>query len=250
MIGISIRKTVGVGDAVQFTSVPENYFRATGKVLLDTKDWWVFDFNPYVYRDRGNRYGITPEKTVELWQFEHHPCPREEGVFLSNAEHHAALMNVPVVLNRPRLYRYEDFPFHKRETILFQTHGKSHGKMPDHVIDHVLKKYKGGNLFHIGLPSDPDIGIPKIETPDLWSLAKVISESRMLIGMDSGPSWIAACYPDVIVKKLRAYPEAPGFKTWVPLQANNIHSHWDDRMFQIFNPTEDDIGFTWSFKRI
>lgn len=251
--GISFWRPVGLGDAIQFTSLPENYYRHTGKKLIDTTHHWCFDRNPFVVR------GVKPDHVHELWD-RHKKIERpsfflsEEPVgppvWLSNAEHHCALLDIPVSINRPRLYAFEDFPIEKREMILLHTHGKSHGTLPDPVIDHVLKKYKKTPLYHIGLPEDPDLGIPKIPTPTLDDLAKVISQCRMFIGVDSGPSWVAACYPDVVIKKVRTRPKARYFKTWVALEMSNIHSHWDDRMFQIFNPTEDDLGFTWSYKRI
>jgi ADP-heptose:LPS heptosyltransferase len=122
--------------------------------------------------------------------------------------------------------------------------------MPSHVIKHVLDKYgPTGKLFHVG-ESPRDLGIPKIKTKTLWDLAKTISEARLFIGVDSGPSWIAACFPDIVIKKLRTRPAPEEFKTWVPLHEDNIHSFWDDRLHHVFNPTEDDIGFTYSYRRL
>jgi hypothetical protein len=117
-----------------------------------------------------------------------------------------------------------------------------------------LEKYGAmgftGDLYQIGVAKDIDLGIPRLITPTLWDLVREISEARMLIGMDSGPAWIAACFPDVIVKKLRTTPKADRFEDWVPLEIRNIHSHWDDRCHQIFNPTDFDIGFTSSYRKI
>jgi hypothetical protein len=252
MLGISIKPTIGIGDGLQYSSLPENYFKATGKKLYDVTRPWFFDYNPYVERDPN----VKPETVKELWNFSPKqydwPVPRQSvpRVYLSNAEIWASLFGVPATLIRPRLYKYESVPFEKRSMILLHTDGRSHGAMPSHVVDHVLKKYKpSGRLFHIG-SSPVDYGIPKITTPTLWDLAALIAESQMLIGMDSGPSWIAACYPDVIVKKLRTKPTVDMLKSWIPLEINNIHSHWDDRCHQVFNPSEDDVGFTASYKRI
>lgn len=256
MIGMDIKTTIGVGDALQFSSLPENYYRATGHKLLDMSQPWFFDHNPYVIRQGSEK--IVPNKVVQMWNFCHPdkyewPIPRHKDkpkVYLSNAEIWASLLNVPVVMNRPRLYRFEEFPYEERQTILFHIDGRSHGMMPEHIIDHVLKKYSNTrNLYQIGT-SSRDLGIPKLKTSTLWDLAAVISKAKMLIGVDSGPSWIAACYPDVVVKKLRTKPSDDVLKTWVPLEIHNIHSHWDDRCHQIFNVTEDDIGFTYSYRKI
>jgi hypothetical protein len=254
MRGISITNPTGIGDVVQFSSLPENYFRHTGKKLVDVSRAWVFDHNPYVTRN------VEAAQVTELWL--NWKCFTRPGsylsvsanapdVFLSNAEHHANLLGTPVILNRPRLYRFEDWPFKKRKKILFHPIGRSHGPMPDQVIEHVLNKYKETDqLYQIGEASDPDYGIPRIATPTIWDLAAVISEARMLIGVDSGPAWIAACYPDVVVKRVRTRPSIDSLKTWVPLEMANIHSHWDDPAFQTFNSSEDDVGFTQSYRKI
>lgn len=258
MIGIAIKPTIGIGDALQYSSLFENYYRAKGEKLMAIDHHWFLEYNPYVIPFDPN---VKLEKTIQMWNFSptqyQWPIPKRiedrPKVYLSNSEIWAALLGVKVTMNRPRIYRFEDFPFEDRKMILLHTNGVSHGEMAPHIVDHIVKKYgKTGNLYRIGNPTDnlyPDI--PKIHTATLWDLAEVISKSRMLIGMDSSPSWIAACYPDVIVKKLRTKPNPPHrFEDWVPLEINNIHSHWDDRCHMIFNTSEDDIGFTMSYRKI
>lgn len=261
MIGISVKPTIGIGDGLQFSSLPENYYRATGKKLFDLSRPWFFDRNPYVVRDAAEPLQVHIDQTIELWNFSpssyQWPDPRlphEPKVYLSNAEIWAGVLRVPVVLNRPRLYQYEDFPFSQREKILLHTSGMSHGEMPKHIVEHIIKKYAGtGQLFQVG-PKGPyalEWGLPRLETPTLWDFAELVSKARMFIGMDSGPSWIASCYHDVVVKKLRVKPNPPEeFSGWVPLKIHNIHSHWDDRIHQTFNVTDRDIGFTYSYKRL
>lgn len=261
MIGITIKPTIGIGDALQYSSLPENYYKANGKKLIDLSRPWFFDFNPYVTRET-----IRPQKTIEMWNFGpsqyEWPSPRGKdiylgtsqrercvGVYLSNAEIWASLFKVPVVMNRPRLYQYEEFPFEKREKIILHTSGRSHGVMPRYIVDHILAKYNNCPIYHIG--EGNVYGLPQIDTPTLWDLAREVSKARMFIGVDSGPSWIAACYPDVILKKVRTKPNPPQyFDDWVPLERLNVHSHWDDRCAMIYNTSEKDIGFTWSYKRI
>lgn len=258
MIGISIKPTIGIGDALQYSSLFENYYRTTGKNLIDVDKHWFLDFNPYAIRD------AVPEKTIQMWNFSpkqyEWPIPKRQNderqpkVYLSNAEIWAQVLGVKVFLNRPRLYKFEEFPFEDRTRILLHTNGVSHGDMPEHIVEHVIKKYgPTGQLYRVGNPKNDkfNIPLPIIETPTLWDLAEVISKARMFIGMDSGPSWIAACYPDVVVKKLRMKPNPPEqFEDWIPLNISNIHSHWDDRCHHIYNASERDIGFTYSYKRI
>lgn len=259
MIGIEISQErnqarIGIGDMVQFTSIPENYFRHTGKKLIDLSKPWVFDHNPYVLRD------VPPENLhskVNIWDAFVHNVPKQlngREVLLSQAEAWSRHFgNYPVVLNRPRLYAFEEFPFNLRRTILLHTHGVSHGKLPEHVVKHVLDKYKMEDVTLIGKRDSWDYSFrppPYIETNNIWDLSSIISRAKMLIGIDSGPSWIAACYPDIIVKKVRMFPAVSELKSWVPLEWCRLGSYWDDRCMQIYNPSEDDVGFTWSYKRI
>lgn len=250
MRGISINPHIGIGDGIQYSSVPENYYRATGEKLVDVSRPWFFDHNPYVVRVHPTK---EPKQIQELWNYSptqySWPSIRPHKVYLSNAEIHMAAIKVPhVVLNRPRLYRFEDFPFEKREKILLHVDGRSHGRMPDYVIKHVIEKY-GRQLVQVG-QSDIDLGIPKVRTKTLWELAEAISTARMFIGMDSGPSWIASCFPDIVVKKLRGKQRPEEFKNWVPLSEENVHSHWDDRIHTSYNLSEDDVGFTSSYRRL
>lgn len=251
MKGISIKSTIGVGDALQFSSVPENYFRATGQRLIDLSQPWFFDHNPYVVRNSTER----PTAVTEMWNFGpkqyNWPKLRTEGVYLSNAEIHASVWGVPVVLNRPRLYQFEEYPYTEREKILIHIDGVSHGLMPAFLVQHIVDKYgPTGNLFQVGKTSVTIPGIPYIKTETLWDLAKVVSQAKIFIGLDSGPAWVAACYPDVVTKVIRMKPTPEHFKEWIPLAAGNIHSHWDDRCRHVFNPTNDDIGFTSSFRKL
>lgn len=133
VVGVTIKPEIGIGDALQFSSLPENYFKATGRKLQDLSRPWFFDHNPYVEREAP----YDPTKILELWNFSprqyNWPNPRlpdeKPEVYQCNAEIWASLFGVPMVLNRPRLYRFEDFPFHRRERILFQTEGRSHGQI-------------------------------------------------------------------------------------------------------------------------
>jgi hypothetical protein len=259
--GITIAKR-GIGDALQCSSLPENYFKTKGEKLIDVDKCWIFDFNPFVSRETN----IIPTKITQLWNFPHQwdwPNPRftvpQKGdrnlvrqppaVYLSNAEIWASLFNVPVILNRPRLYRFEDFPFKDRNKILLQTTGRSHGELPSHVIKHVINKYKDCSLYHIGA-GDNYYGLEHIETPEIWDLIEEVSKAKMVIGPDSSIPWIATCYSDIIVKVVRTRPLPNVLEKWIPLEISNIHAHWDSRERMVYNPTENDVGFSWSYKRI
>lgn len=237
---------------MQFTSLPENYFKATGGKLVDVDNFWAFDFNPYVVRNHKGKV----HRVQDLWNFSPlkftWPKPGNERpqVYQSNAEIWASVFDVVPKLIRPRLYRFEDYPFEKREKILFHIDGISHGQMPEKIVKHVLDKYgPTGQLHLIGRPTKT-FGLPVIYTETLWDLAEVLSQGRMLIGCDSGPSWIGSAYPDLVIKKVRTRQPANDYYNWTPLEVRNFHSHWDDRIFQIYNETDDDIGPFQSFRRM
>ncbi len=252
MIGITVKENIGIGDKIQFSSLPENYFKTTGEKLVDVSKCWIFDHNPYVLRG-----DFQLEKTVEMWNFSPRqwPWPRprkEQTTYLCQAEIFASVLNVDVNLNRPRLYFNEDYPYKKRHKIIIQTMGRSHGVLPEEITKHVVEKYgQSGDLYQISLGDSHTIsGVPSISTPDLWTLVKEISECKMFIGPDSGPSWISACYPDIVTKIVRTRPTPGVLKTWTPLEIDNVHSHWDDRARLIHNTTKEDIGFTSSYLRL
>lgn len=250
MIGIRIDPAIGLGDAIQFTSLPENYWRHKENKLVDLNAHWIFDHNPYVVR------GVEKvDVEHDLWYNHCHQRPAfwpRPTVLLASAEAHTCQFKIPMVLNRPRLYRYEEFPFERRETVLLHVKGRSHGRMPEHVVKHVLQKY-GSRVARIGLPDEWTYSMdePKyISTSNIWDLAQVISQARLFIGMDSGPSWIAQCYPDVVTKKLRMIPKLEELQNHVPLEWCRLNSHWDDRSAMIYNHSGDDVGFTWTYRRI
>lgn len=255
MIGLRIYQDknqgrLGVGDRIQFSSIPENYFRTTGEKIIDIDKHWIFDYNPYVVRDE------EPTTEINIWDAYCHNVPRyqyDRSVLLSNAEAWSRhFQNYRIVLNRPRLYMFEQFPYHLRQHVLLHTQGISHGKLPEYIVKHVLDKY-GSQVRLIGFQHEWEYNLPKpefIKTEQLWDLVDVISKAKMLIGVDSGPSWIAMCYPDVVTKKVRMFPAVEALKTWVPLEWCRLGSYWDDRAASVHNISDDDVGFTYSYRRL
>ena len=251
-VGIHNNGVQGVGDLVQFTSLPENFFKNTGEKLIDFYRNWVFDHNPYVRRDIPD-----PKHKIRLFNFpKQYEWPRPHPKFYnSNAELHASVFNLKTIhLQRPRFYIYEDFPYFERKNILFHIKGRSQGILPNHVIEHVVKKYNHENFYQVGGEGDPDIqGVKRIRTTSIWELAKVISEARMFIGVDSGPSWIACAYPDVQLKKIRrAFKNrGPHSPDYMPLDIDNHESHWDDiSICKIYNCENTSTGYAESYLKI
>ena len=248
--GITFKGATGLGDKIQFTSIPENFYNHYGHKIIDVDRSFVFDHNPFVSRDE------EPETIIDAWNSDLVVyAPDTRSIATSNAEIHSSDFGwYPVIMNRPRLYIYENYPYKDRSRILLQVRGRAQGQMPEHVVKHVLNKYGKENVSLVGHPGEwaYEFEPPEhIHTPTFWDLAKVVSESKMVIGLDSGISWVASCYPDVIVKKLRSIqPAIHELKNFIPLQFCNQQSHWDDRAHMVYNPTENDLGYTWSYKRI
>jgi hypothetical protein len=255
------RSYLGIGDSIQFSSLPENYFRNHGQCLIDIDRHWIFDHNPYVIRCE-NAMEVCDE-IVDLWQ----DCDKlkknvrkrrnSPSVFTTNAEAQLSIMGGGrVFLNRPRLYVHENFPYEKRKLIILHAEGRSNGRMPDYLIDHIIKKYGGtGNLMQIAGPKDQIIPqIPSLRPSSIWESVKLISQCSLFIGVDSGPAWIAACYPDVRIKKVRLtepWGVVGNWRDWVPLEVRHPQSHWDDTtLFELFNLQDFDDGVFRTWKKI
>jgi hypothetical protein len=71
MLGITFKGASGLGDKLQFSSLPENYFRNTGEKVIDVDRSRIFDHNPYVERDK------VPDRVIDLWS---QPWPLQKGV--------------------------------------------------------------------------------------------------------------------------------------------------------------------------
>jgi hypothetical protein len=124
MLGVTLRGANGIGDKLQFASFPENYFRNTGKRIVDLDCAWIFDHNPYVVRHE------EPETVINLWLLRWVVPGKEladkllnktvffskeiaeevlkKPIFSSIAERTATAFGHTVYLRHPRLYRFED----------------------------------------------------------------------------------------------------------------------------------------------
>ena len=228
----------GIGDQLQFTSIPENYYKNTGEKLVDLKRFWGFDSNPYVERDVAadliidpyNNYFhcrrsftefITERKTELSIQVSYNipdvPCSKSDiyaplfytpvganssGEALEKNEN--ALGRIKKIhLRHPRLYRYEELQGSTLGVITIHTTGKSEGGvMPDHVIEQIQKNYKNYTIYQVGGKDDkPTPFIDRLGL-GLWETAELIAKSQIFIGVNSGMMNIAQCYPRVSRKVL------------------------------------------------
>jgi hypothetical protein len=263
MLGITFGDAPGMGDKLQFASFPENYHRNTGEKVIDLDRAWVFDHNPFAVR------GQTPTQIVNLWR---HLWPQLSGVnprqfamkpiFFSTADRTAGIFNQVAYLRHPRLYIYEDLPRVDNRVVLHTTgsrkapiqwhDGEDQVRMlPEHIIDYVRTKYRAYDVIQIGAKDDADAQVVDCRgLESIWATVKIIAQAAMFIGVDSGPSWISACYPGVFKKKvLVQYPPEFLRHPFVPMHMLVPPRHWHDS-FTYFNRSEDDAGVTHSYLKL
>jgi hypothetical protein len=263
MLGIRFEGAVGLGDKLQFSSFPENWYRNTGEKVIDLDNVWMFDHNPYVVRD------AVPTRVIDLWK---QPWPMQQRVsqqdyvakpiFFSLAERTATIFKHVAYLRHPRLYRFEDLPRLEKRVVLHTTGKKIQPQtalgedafrvLSEEIIQHVLQAYRGYEIIQVGSKEDVDARVIDFRgIPDIWEVVKIIARAGIFIGVDSGPYWISACYPGIFRKKvLMQYPPEYLRDRFVPMHLLNLHVHWHDASCLYYNRTSDDAGITYSYLKI
>ena len=249
MIGITT-SGYGIGDKIIISSFPENYYKNTGEKLIDVHKSWVFNYNPYIIRDE------IPSKIINFWNTNDINYNLiKECVLPSVAANVCENFKFETYLRHPRLYVYEDLPI-KNNQIAVHLNGISVGDCPDYIVEQIINNYQGFDLLQIGTKNDYN-GNPTKHYPglinmlglDIWDSVKIISESIIFIGIDSGMMNVSFCYPRVNKKIIILY-EPEYIKKTFPMASNNIYSQWLDHSFSYFNKFDKDIGFTYSYKKI
>ncbi|MBN3856256.1 glycosyltransferase family 9 protein [Paraburkholderia sp. Ac-20340] len=263
MLKITIEGANGIGDKLQFSSFPENYWRNTGQKIIDADNVWVFDYNPYVVR------GESTEKPINLWE-QRWPAAtsislpeyEQKPFFTSIASRTSEIFGHSAYLRHPRLYQFEDLPTLDKRIVIHTT-GK---RMPIHVglgedrerylseeiIDHIRKAYAGYEIIQVGSTDDIDARVVDCRgMENIWDVARLIAQARVFIGVDSGPYWIASCYPKVFRKKvLMQYPAEYLRNGFVPMHIINPHTHWHDHSCLYFNRTTEDAGISYGYVKL
>ena len=240
----------GIGDKIQYSSFPENYFLNTGELLIDIDKSWIFDHNPYVLRSDISYENV---EIIDIWNSVGVPGRNENwkksSVIKSIAERNCDLFNFKPYLRHPRLYKFEDTPL-KSNQIVVHLQGHSYGNVPDYVTEQILKNYDGFDLLLIGSKDNKYIpGFINKLGLELWDTAKLISESPTYIGLSSGFLNMALCYPRVN-KKVLLMEDSNTLKNLIPMDVNNPDYHWLDHSFSFFNLKEEDIGVSFSYRKI
>jgi hypothetical protein len=263
MLGISVRGAAGLGDKLQFSSFPENWHRNTGEQVVDLDSSWMFDFNPFVVRDKAVDQG------VNLWSA---PWPGKDGVsgeeyvrkpiYFSLAERTSGTFGHTAYLRHPRLYRFEDLPVIAKRLVVHTTGKKTPVRsqlgedrervLSEDILGHLRERYHDFEIIQIGATTDIDAKVIDCRgMEDIWEVVKTIAQASIFIGVDSGPYWIAACYPHIFRKKiLMQYPPEYLQSSFVPMHILNNHTHWHDASCYYFNRSTDDAGITFSYLKL
>lgn len=266
----------GIGDKIQFTSMPENYYYSFGKKLVDLQHLWVYDHNPYVERLGPNNGGVmdgTVGVAIDLYKNQlffkegDKPCIglikfQDEKSYVSQPDRFKQLFSISRVrLRHPRLYRFEELQGEKLGIVTVHTTGKSEGgEMPDHVIDQIAQNYKSYSIYQVGGSSDKDTPFIDRRGLGMWESAQLIASSQIFIGVNSSMMNIAQCYPRVnrklILIENNESLKTSHFDSYKPLcqyledDESGVSSMWVDYNWQYYNVHDHDMGITYSYKKL
>jgi hypothetical protein len=247
-IGIITPDYLGIGDKVQFASIPENFYKNYGEKLIDLSNCWVYDHNPYILRD------VEPEKTISFWN-----QPYKLDNYLNRFDYLNSLLNIPKMFCRtPRLYKYEDPSNVIQNKVCLHAQGKSSKHaLSKKTIDVIKERYSNYEIYQVGAKSDFDCGVIDGRGSSIWDTVKCIATSSIFIGVNSGPINIANCYPHInkkiiipINKGSHVISNEELEKSARPLGSENHYFNWVDYGWQYFNDTDIDIGITHSYNKI
>ena len=157
----------------------------------------------------------------------------------------------------PRLYKYEDPNNVKPDQIAIHI-GPSNSTsqvIPDHVLNEIKNRYSNYNIIQIGSKKDNDFpSFVDKRGVDIWETVKIIAESAIFIGINSGPMNIANCYPHINKKLILLNDgewEKEVFCRFEPLSARITPSFgWVDFGWQYYTTDDYDVGRMYSYKKI
>ena len=139
MLGLHYKPSHGqykIGDEIIQTSIPENYYQFTGEKIIDVRQSWVFDHNPYVNREDTADQEWDPGMCVIQYK-------RDIPVALSVADSYMADLGIKYqpYLRHQRLYRFEDKRPDPTKILLHKNSGKDtvNKSMSDDVYSYVKK---------------------------------------------------------------------------------------------------------------
>tara|TARA_R100001510_G_C7637464_1_gene195380 strand:- start:169 stop:1029 length:861 start_codon:yes stop_codon:yes gene_type:complete len=282
---IDIEGAYGIGDQIQLSSIPEAFYKKHGKKLIDVNKSWIFDYNPYVvrdvyfpelkFRDQNKKRIYLPViyskdlKTIrQLWSkaTQNSDLSRSYWFYLAagvSCDWDLLKLDFP---RGPRLYKYED-PKNVNPTQISIHIGPSNSAgryIPNSILKTIKQRYSNYDIIQVGSIEDNSSPFIDKRGVDLWESVKIIAQSAIFIGINSGPMHIANCYPHINKKYLitsnidtsiSTYTETDeSIATFRPLTESvgddTEWGTWVDYGWQYYNSTEYDMGCTYSYNKI
>jgi len=248
-LGISFNNTPGIGDKLQFSSVPENYYHTYGQKIIDVDRSWVYDHNPFVDRDS------KADEIYNPWTSQNSNIDNKINNnslnygLLGLSLRAAAALDLDVVLRHNRLYIYESNEIECKK-IVIHTDGKTEGgTINDSIIEQIQKNYQNYKIYQIGGTSDRDTPFIDMRGLDIWKTAEFLSSAEIFIGVNSSMMHLANCYPKIRKKIIILQYNKEELKYFYPSAYGN-YTHWIDYNNELYNAYEHDVGATMSYKKI
>tara|TARA_B100000287_G_C20609270_1_gene771370 strand:- start:435 stop:1421 length:987 start_codon:yes stop_codon:yes gene_type:complete len=274
--------THAIGDRLNRSHFPENFYRNYGKKLIDILEDEMFDHNPYLIRGekpevvydtllpyplkgRLKQYPLNDFLPAEMYR----DLPVGTVSSMADVCNYFFDSNMKTYLRHPRLYKYEDIET-KQNKVVINTQGNVVCTgFNSNTFEVILENYKNYEIVQIGGEHDCYIEHEKIERKlnlPFWESAKEIAEAAIYIGVLTGPYEIAKCYPKVRKKIiLFQHPlytdyditqyngerwDINDLERFHPGHRNFLEFQWCDHNTEYYNEHDYDIGVTMSYKKI
>jgi len=247
---------VNIGDSIIYSTYPENFYLNFRNKLIDMDNHWVFDHNPFVVRNQ------EPEVVIDIHTLIHEGwVHNSKNIFFDNIisrNNFSSDLMFKIFINKPNLYIHTDIKPDENK-LAISIKGRSFSDdIPDEIINLILDKYKNYQIYQIGGLNDPIIpsAVNKLGL-SIFDTAKVIAESKIFIGVNSGMMHIANCYKNVTKKiiynnKNASKDQISKASIRIP-QDSTYHLAGFDWMYgdnEIYNMHEEDLGITKSYLKI
>lgn len=243
--------TEKIGDSLMFSALPENYYETFGKKLIHTQDHWTFKHNPYIDRQSKSEFQINPHEFVSRFDEKNYfgsGLLKNNNKIFSITERVALAFGAQCYVRTPRLYQFENIEIDKNLITLHTQAISQYAPFPNKIIQHIIDKYSTenkicqiGGLENIKIESDK---INDLRGLNKWDVTKLIAQSRIFIGVNSGLIHIANCFPNVWKKVLLLNDDENS------IFSKGITGEWIDYNWSYYCRYEYDKGVTNSYLKI
>lgn len=248
-IGIKTNDAYGIGDKLQFSSIPENFFYTYGYKIIDIDKCWVYDHNPYVDRNSSPTEIYNPWYSQNLVLDEKIKNKSLKYSLLGLSLRSAAALDLNIRLRHNRLYIYEDEEIDCKKVVV-HTNGKTEGgEINDIIINQIQKNYKNYKIYQVGGLEDRKTPFINMLGLNIWDTIKFISSAAIFIGVNSSMMHIANCYPKIRKKIILLQYNQNDLKYFYPSNYEK-YTHWIDYNNELYNQYDIDIGATMSYLKI